>query len=207
MPNWCKNSLSVKGEKQEVKRFYEKGLETSPGRNNGTWNLYPYYPYPGEWNYDWCCKNWGTKWNILMDEYDEAKIADEKFVAAFHSAWTPPVEWLKKVQKDYPKLQFELTYNENGMQYKGRAYTVCNEDSVVIIDQELPWINPYCGKVRFYDIKWDSTRDNLPIETVLEVYEIETDFDEEGAELLSNEYGSCVYSFSYEIIHRNEDYL
>lgn len=52
-------------------------------------------------------------------------------------------------------------------------------------------------KVRFYDIKWDTdgAEVNLPTEVVLDV-ECTVDVLEEGADILSDKYGWCVFSFS-----------
>jgi hypothetical protein len=208
MPNWCENSLSVIGEKEEIKRFYEKGLEISPYKNQGQWSLFPYYPYPGEWDYDWCCENWGTKWDIDFEDYGIAEIEGDAFSACFETAWAPPVEWLKKVQGDYPELKFRLEYSEDGMEFRGVAYTVDINNKAKIVDIELPWVNRYGGKVKFSGIVWDcEAGTELPNEVVIEVGSIDDDFHEEGADLLSEEYGFCVYAFDYEIVHRNEDEL
>lgn len=51
-------------------------------------------------------------------------------------------------------------------------------------------------KVRFYDIKWDTddVEIDLPTEVVLDV-ECTVDVLEEGADILSDKYGWCVFSF------------
>ena len=206
MPNWCENSLTVKGEKNEVKNFYEKGLEKGVDKKEGEWRLFPYHPYKNQWNYDWCCENWGTKWDV----YDlKCELIDGEFSASFLSAWAPPVEWLKKVQSDYPTLTFELEYNENGMQFKGIAYTINKEDGVHIFDEELVWVNPYGGKVRFSNIEWDTDGQgvDLPKEVILEVMDIDDDFNDVGADILSDKFGFCVHSFNHEIKERNDELL
>ena len=68
--------------------------------------------------YDWCMKNWGTKWDI------EAVLEDEgegQLVYSFDSAWSPPVAWLVKVAKDHPQLGFRLRYDEPAMGFTGMA--------------------------------------------------------------------------------------
>ena len=57
-------------------------------------------------------------------------------------------------------------------------------------------------KVRFFDIEWDldkGERADLPSECVLEV-EDDLDLAEDGADVLSQEYGWCVSGCSYEVI-------
>ena len=64
----------------------------------------------GEWNYEWCCENWGTKWNsyswdfhsdIWNDEYEEDFI-DLKF----ETAWGPPTGILKKIHEKFPDFSY-----------------------------------------------------------------------------------------------------
>jgi len=59
-------------------------------------------------------------------------------------------------------------------------------------------------QIRFMDIKWDtdghSPKDlGLPEEVILPVGD-EVDLDTEGADVLSDEYGWCVFSFDWEMI-------
>ena len=63
--------------------------------------------------------------------------------------------------------------------------------------------------VKFSDIQWDTSDSSdeineapipeLPKEVVLEV-DADTDIEEEGADVLSDKYGFCVFGFSYEIL-------
>jgi len=60
--------------------------------------------------YDWRCSNWGTKWEVdclSVPFYNYRSI-----IYIFHSAWCPPVEWLKAVAKKYPNLYFSLDFCE-----------------------------------------------------------------------------------------------
>lgn len=55
-------------------------------------------------------------------------------------------------------------------------------------------------QVVFTEIDWDcSTRNQLPKTVKMDV-DINADIEEEGADLLSDEYGWCVNSFYYDII-------
>jgi hypothetical protein len=61
-------------------------------------------------------------------------------------------------------------------------------------------------KVRFYNIQWDTTDDDhpkgqdvdLPNEITLDVDE-DTELTTEGADVLSDKYGWCVFGFDYEV--------
>lgn len=64
-------------------------------------------------------------------------------------------------------------------------------------------------KVRFFDIDWDfddltnrekkEMKSILPSEPIIEVGD-DVDINAEGADILSDIYGFCVYDFDYEIL-------
>lgn len=66
--------------------------------------------------YEWNIANYGTKWDA-----GEASIDDmgDELEIQFDTAWAPPVAWLEKVEPLFPKLKFELHYEEPGMGFKG----------------------------------------------------------------------------------------
>jgi hypothetical protein len=68
--------------------------------------------------YDWATCHWGTKWDIEAElAYEDDTVLEYRF----DTAWSPPVEWLRKVAADYPKLRFCLKYEEPGMAFMGVA--------------------------------------------------------------------------------------
>ena len=134
MPNWCQNTLKITGDKKELIKFKKKAKS-----KNTKLSLANFYPEPDyskvkvkptfssfhkekyveekrAW-WDWRIQNWGTKWDI------EAELTDNgtELCYDFDSAWSPPVSWIKKVSKDYPKFKFRLKYREDGMGFKGVA--------------------------------------------------------------------------------------
>lgn len=93
--------------------------------------------------YDWNCSNWGTKWDVDIEINEENDCA---ICLAFDSAWSPPVEWLNKVSKDYPKLKFILEYEEGGCAFKG-ILEICVDDDM-FDDSCCEWFGDCgeCGK-------------------------------------------------------------
>lgn len=64
--------------------------------------------------YDWCCKNWGTKWNsrdveINTEEKDKGKI---KYF--FETAWCPPSNIIMKMSELFPDFKFIIDYHIEG---------------------------------------------------------------------------------------------
>lgn len=135
MPNWCSNTLTVRGEAEEIKKFRRKA--TAKGTKLSLARLYPEpdydkvkvkptFPkivkeeYVGKkeaW-WDWRIQHWGTKWDIEAT----LEIDEEDYLRyEFSSAWSPPTAWLEKVSKNYPRLAFSLKYDEEGSGFMGVA--------------------------------------------------------------------------------------
>lgn len=141
MPNWCQCNLMVRGEEEDLKKFKEK----ANGKNT-VLSLAKLAPIPIGMRFsdpikqakeekeilkkkfgtdslnDWCITNWGTKW-----ETDEANIdnEDEYFISySFMTAWSPPLEGLRKASEDFPALTLMIDYDEPGGGYKGIAKIV-----------------------------------------------------------------------------------
>ncbi len=74
------------------------------------------YGYP-DW-YDWRCAKWGTKRDVqarlIYSNPDWAEFE-------FDSAWSPPRRWLEAVSRQYPKLLFQLKYEEPNNAFMGVA--------------------------------------------------------------------------------------
>ena len=82
--------------------------------------------------YDWHCNEWGTKWDVdAYVNYDDK----ESIHLDFDSAWSPPVRWLEKMSKKYPKVKFTLKYEEPGCCFMG----VAKAFGGVVNDQYIEW--------------------------------------------------------------------
>lgn len=145
MPNWCFNSLAIKGEKGQVNQFKRKAKDKGtalslaklfPEPDYNRVRVKPTYPHinkkfskkkeeeyvkPSEAWWDWRVQNWGTKWDVEadIDTEKEFKNGNKVIFYAFDSAWSPPIGWLKKVASDFPLLSFTLRYSEPGEGFKG----------------------------------------------------------------------------------------
>ena len=58
--------------------------------------------------YDWCCDNWGTKWNAC-DVFCEW-LSDYELSYTFNTAWSAPYGVFEKIAEDYPDISFEVLY-------------------------------------------------------------------------------------------------
>jgi hypothetical protein len=85
-----------------------------------------FVPLPnGEWNYDFCVTNWGTKWDVGNDgDGDVVVEGPNTVVFYFDSAWAPPTEAYRAMAAQ--GFEVEAFYNEPGMAYCGKI--VADED-------------------------------------------------------------------------------
>ena len=121
MPNWCYNTLTVSGEKEDVVRFRKENKEKDVNNKikDVPLSFIKAIPYKGNWNHEWCIKNWGTKWDVSDVETQLNEINDTDIQYNFNTAWVPPEKWFRFIVKKYPKLYFHLEYEEEGIGFSG----------------------------------------------------------------------------------------
>lgn len=95
---------------EEKNRLWQEAVKTVPfeymrdGYNQG--------------GYDWCCSNWGTKWNFCNTEI---RSYGSELHYTFDTAWSPITPVIAKMAARFPKLSFNYKYSEEGMGFMGRA--------------------------------------------------------------------------------------
>ena len=144
MPNWCNNELIISGNKKDVEEFCEKirgddtvldfnkiipypehfakaDAEADKARDEGLKKDSEIKDGYNSGGYEWCCDNWGTKWNacdvtfedrLNIDDYNEIDID-------FRTAWDPPLPIIKNIIELFPKLSFDFEWNEYAMHHRG----------------------------------------------------------------------------------------
>ena len=89
---------------------------------DGKFTLETYYPYEtsdGEWDYDWCVANWGTKWDIEASSIEFEYEDEEQLEISFDTAWSPPEPICYRLREMFKDLNFSWFYNEPGMEFAG----------------------------------------------------------------------------------------
>jgi hypothetical protein len=110
MPNWCSNTLRLEHEDPaQITRAVE-------GFKNREF-FQTLVPNPtGEWDYDWCVSNWGTKWDVGGDS--DPNIESATAVSFyFDSAWSPPTTAYDALVEQ--GFRVYAMYYESGMAYAG----------------------------------------------------------------------------------------
>lgn len=133
MPNWCNNSTTISGNKEQIDKF-----EAFLNDNNGKEWFNFFLPCPEEltevdspnetknvqaltekyghadW-YSWSVENWGTKWNADAQDWSR----DENSISFwFDSAWAPPTNLYNKITDE--GYDVESYYLEEGMGFVGK---------------------------------------------------------------------------------------
>jgi hypothetical protein len=111
MPNWCQNVVRINHANHELIVDLKAKLDEDDQKF-----FEHLFPNPaGEWNYEWSCNNWGTKWDASVREYN---INNEgALYASFDTAWSPPIEFYEFLESE--GYTVDAFYNEEGMAFCG----------------------------------------------------------------------------------------
>jgi hypothetical protein len=78
--------------------------------------------------YDWNVQNWGTKWDVELDNVQ--RVDENTLTARFDSAWAPPIEAYQALEK--LGFEIEAKYYEPGMAFCGTYDAEYGENTIVI---------------------------------------------------------------------------
>ena len=134
MPNWCSNSITIKGPASEIQALWDRAVKTDgllsamcpmPEDLEGT-------SAPSEtanW-YDWCNEHWGTKWDVSLEglEIDVSQDGTAEITGYFDSAWAPPIDAYSGYSEANPQITIEAYYEEGGMCFVGYWDTAGADD-------------------------------------------------------------------------------
>lgn len=146
MPNWCNNTITIRGPRGKISKLWEQTTRKTeegeedlgllgamrPEPNYEEVDVEPAFPSirgnndPVEksqsW-WDWRVSNWGTKWEVSNEglEYKDVGEDEGEITGWFDSAWSPPINAFAYYTDENPDVTAELTYYESGMGFVGRA--------------------------------------------------------------------------------------
>ena len=134
MPNHCENELTIVGPEKELLIFKKRAVARSPNwqsedtdksglKKLDKLSCNVFIPIPAsalksfnDSGYEWCVKNWGTKWGCYDVIVSKEKGSLHYY---FQSAWSPPEPVVVAMSKQHPLLKFSLKYWESGVGYRG----------------------------------------------------------------------------------------
>lgn len=85
--------------------------------------------------YEWCCKNWGTKWGC----YELVRRDYHGVCLTFRTAWSPPAPIIVALAKLFPEVTFRLEYFERGMAFCG-GFSCPSKDDYYAEDGASEWM-------------------------------------------------------------------
>jgi len=150
MPNWCNNNLTLTHEDPAMIKRAADALErgeflnefipvpadlqiTAGSLGSGPEQLelerktaenIEKYGY-GNW-YDFCCGEWGTKWDVGSDGTTDVHPDGKMLHTYFDSAWSPPINAYEKLVE--MGFGVEAMYYEGGMCYAGTFSNGADEE-------------------------------------------------------------------------------
>lgn len=120
MPNFCVNKWCIQGDKAERDKIVSF-LATKKTHLDFE-RMRPLPEGSSSW-YEWCCANWGTKWNARDVS---VKHGRKKTVYTFRTAWSPVSErMIADFMSAYPTLVYNVIYAEMGQEYYGQFGSSC----------------------------------------------------------------------------------
>jgi hypothetical protein len=138
MPNWCDNTLHLRNSDKAKLDAVEAVLADRENQE-----LFKHLrPYEGEWDYGWCCENWGTKWESRIIDFDRPD--DNEITVYFETAWGPPTVLYQYLYELNEGWDIEAFYHEPGMCFAGvwrdgeDDYYEFSELTAEEIEEELP---------------------------------------------------------------------
>lgn len=97
--------------------------------------IHNYLIYGATTWYDWCKKNWGTKWNAWNTDISD-NCGDTLYIH-FTTAWCPPEGWLEELRKKV--VPYELEWEEEGGyagSYKCNGIFTTSESHLIEYEEE-----------------------------------------------------------------------
>ena len=138
MPNWCNNSITIKGSTETIKQLWDNANQIGEaggllhamapmpegliGTKKGTGEELQTEVYDGHTNwYDWAVDRWGTKWDVSLEglEYTDNGDGTSEITGWFDSAWAPPIGAYEQFLEANEDCTIAASYYEPGMDFAG----------------------------------------------------------------------------------------
>lgn len=167
MPNWCSNKLTVTGPTAALTEFIAATTDT----DGQTLRFGKLVPVPEPETFD-AVDKWGTKWEAAYPDMNPVEKAQGRpghstVTWWFDTAWAPPLNWAYAASALYPTLDFQLWYDEPGMDFAGLEHIVGNQKQPDSWEGESLSFTTECTAAGcMNDIEgvfpWDITEENPP---------------------------------------------
>ena len=125
MPNWCSNTIVIRGDVDKIKTILEKMGQTTEHVGIFT-SLIGVDPdiAPTGWH-ESNLRRFGTKWDIWANESNIESTEDEIIITA-ETAWSPPVPFCITLAEKYG-VNVRVSYSEPGCDFAGVTKIIGDE--------------------------------------------------------------------------------
>eukprot|EP01050_Picozoa_sp_SAG11_P023861 SAG11_NODE_4923_length_1721_cov_6.439581_1_plen_265_part_00 len=130
-------------------------------------------PYPdGQWDYEWCCENWGTEWDMRVEDFEYEPDNDCIYIR-FITAWAPPEPYFIAASKKYPLLEFQYTVEEESTAYLPYEATLLNERVTQHVLDENELRNLFENQLEWMSSDEEDDSDEEPAAQLSEISELD----------------------------------
>jgi len=126
MPNWCSNTLTIKGSPKELSKLMKAveitNSEETSEHFKSLFSCHRVIPRPASENanwYNWNVDNWGSKWDLADVERQDSEWESGALTYTFNTAWSPVPQVIEKLAKQNKKVTIKYEYWEGGSDYWG----------------------------------------------------------------------------------------
>jgi hypothetical protein len=92
--------------------------------------------------YDWCCKNWGTKWDASSDFIEDSGYPEDVEEIEFQTAWSPPEAWFAKLVRKFPSEKIYMHFDEESCAFSG-SFNAFGSGSYMETTDKPEYYTPY----------------------------------------------------------------
>lgn len=125
MPNWCSNTTTIQGSLEKLEWLVSVHFDFEV--------LRPRPQDDQDW-YDWCIRNWGTKWPA-QDIETELNLEERTLVVSYRTAWSPPTELLTYLSSEHQLVMTNY--------YCDEAYGFVGQSVIQNGDETSETLEPY----------------------------------------------------------------
>lgn len=141
-PNYAMSQAEVANRKAQIQRC---GDDEKSILALGKQAVDNYRKYGATDWYEWCCNNWGTKWNAHNTEIPDKNTS----TVYFDTAWSRVIKLIQKLSEMHPDCKFEYEYAEEQAGYFAGKYEFENGEVTSCVEFE-----PYCKEnyEKYFDL-------------------------------------------------------
>lgn len=175
MPNWCSNTIVIRGDESKLKTILEKIGEI---KGEDKFKLFetligidPNIETIG-W-YESNLRRFGTKWDVSADE-SNVEFSEGMITISPDTAWSPPVKFCEALANEYG-VNVSVTFFEPGCDFAGRITFDENGEIIedieetflgglYLMDKDAFWsdINEYDFPLDYEKTPEDYVKENFP---------------------------------------------